>query len=362
MTTSDTGGTSGGRGDGAGAGKGGEGGRGGAVAWAMPDRVDAHGMDLTVTVAGDRLRVVRMAPGDDEPVVTLDVDVTEIHRTSWAVLDLPRADGGGPDHGGGAPGAGAATEQALVLDIVLADPEFDRGHGPHWWTPVRVIFPLDAMEDVRQVRRAINMRSARRRLAPAPGPEPAVAPSAPPGETRADLAAAVGRMNHRDAPSTAALAHLAHYPRPDEVVLEVMAATHWELEGVLAVTTTRILFAHSSRRSSAAFDYPVEAVAWIEPLSDEGRRASGVLIHLTADPAWYIGAAHAHWADLERFIAALRYAIDRRRYGGATLPRSPSQGELFRQWEDLTLAREAGTVGEEEFARRMTGIMFAAGY
>ena len=39
-----------------------------------------------------------------------------------------------------------------------------------------------------------------------------------------------------------------------------MAATHANMPGVLAVTTTRVLFAHDSAKTAVAHESPVDAV------------------------------------------------------------------------------------------------------
>lgn len=196
----------------------------------LADGIVAHAHDAMVEVRDDRLRVVRLAASDEDgPVVILDVGPEEVLRTAWAVKTVP--DGMGGAGGDANPGGGDDGEQVLVLDIVMRDPDFDPGQGPMEWAPLRIPFPLGATDDVRALRSAIHASSARRRVAEPAGPDPVPATRPPPhpdhpNTPRADLAAAIDRMAHRDAPSTVALLHLRHYPRSDEVFLEVMAATH----------------------------------------------------------------------------------------------------------------------------------------
>ena len=260
----------------------------------LADGIVAHAHDAMVEVRDDRLRVVRLAATDEDgPVVILDVGAEEVLRTAWAVKTVPGGIGGNANPSGGDDG-----EQVLVLDIVMRDPDFDPGQGPMEWAPLRIPFPLEATDDVRALRSAIHAGSARRRVAEPAGPDPVPATPPPPhpdhpNTPRADLAAAIDRMAHRDAPSTAALHHLRHYPRPDD---------------------------------------------------------------------WFLGVGNCHWQDVERFTAALRWAIGRRRNVGATLPSEPGPTEAFRMWEELTLAAKAGTIGAEEHDAKMSGVLWTAGF
>ena len=332
----------------------------------LADGIVAHAHDAMVEVRDDRLRVVRLAATDEDgPVVILDVGAEEVLRTAWAVKTVPGGMGG--DGGDANPGGGDDGEQVLVLDIVMRDPDFDPGQGPMEWAPLRIPFPLEATDDVRALRSAIHAGSARRRVADPVGPDPVPATPPPPhpdhpNTPRADLAAAIDRMAHRDAPSTAALHHLRHYPRPDEVFLEVMAATHANMPGVLAVTTTRVLFAHDSAKTAVAHEFPVDAIQSVEGVANDGERPSAVKIVVTSPDDWFLGVGNCHWQDVERFTAALRWAIGRRRKVGATLPSEPGPTEAFRMWEELTLAAKAGTIGAEEHDAKMSGVLWTAGF
>ncbi|MFC3849954.1 hypothetical protein ACFORJ_07220 [Corynebacterium hansenii] len=328
----------------------------------LSDGIVAHARDALVEVRGDRLRMIRLGDADMEgPDVVLDVRVDEVLRTAWTMHELPSETGGHDGDGAAAP------EHVLALDIILRDPEADVGAGPSGWSPLRMHLPPDAVDDVRAIRSAIHAGSARLRVAqPDAGDTvPTVPPppdSARPKAPRADLAAAIERMAHGDAHATAGLAHLRHYPRPDEVVLEVMAATHADNPGILAVTTTRVLFVHAISGRPAAHEFPVDAVHSVEPVANEGERASAVKILQTTQEDHFIGVGHAHWRDVERIVAALRYAVRRRRRVGATLQSEPSPADAFRTWEELVLAARAGTIGEEEFDAKMSGVYWTAGF
>ncbi|WP_295626945.1 hypothetical protein [uncultured Corynebacterium sp.] len=335
----------------------------------LDDGIVAHAAEALLEFRDDRLRVVRLAADDEDgPVVVLDVGAEEVLRTVCSVQWVPR-ETTAPEWVGTEPDGDPESdvEQVVVFDVVMRDPNFDLGDGPKGWAPLRMFLPVDALADVQAIGVAVHACAARKRVA-APDPTVTVPRTPPPphpdhpNTARADLAAAIDRMAHRDAASTAALAHLRHYPRPDEVVLEVMAAMHAEMPGVMAVTTTRVLFVHASAKKPVAHDYPVDGIHSVEVFANEGERPSSVKINQVKREGWFIGAGMAHWRDVERFVAALRFAIADRRTVGATLPSTPTSADAFRLWEELTLAGRAGTIDEDEYRTKMHGAYFAAGF
>ncbi|WP_327143341.1 hypothetical protein [Nocardia sp. NBC_01327] len=182
------------------------------------------------------------------------------------------------------------------------------------------------------------------------------------GPTRADVDRAVRRMTpKRDAKT--AIAALHRYVTPDEFVLEsaIVSAQPPAAKGagLLAITTTRMIFVSLGASKRFAHELPIAALLWARTADEASTTVAipgefGVEVN-DGNLTWHFTAADH--ADIERVTGALNFAIQRESADGAAGPADPGVQKLYSEWELLVERHSLAMVDDAQFQRYGRGIL-----
>ncbi|APA94419.1 hypothetical protein [Nocardia seriolae] len=256
------------------------------------------------------------------------------------------------------------ADDAVVIEIYLRYPTPVLTGVPADRTPLPVLI---AEHDVPAatviVERINNQILATQRLDVA---APDLTPPAPSwgrtGPARADVDRAVRRMApKRDAKP--AVAALQRYVTPDEYVLETALVTTGppapKATGLLAVTTTRLIFVSLGAGKRFAHELPVATLLWARTTDDADTPSTA-----PADYGVEVSDGNLTWqfsgtdrADTDRVTGALNFAIQREVADGAAGPADPGVSKLYSEWELLVERHSLGMVDDAQFQRYGRGIL-----
>ncbi|GAB0101915.1 hypothetical protein JMUB6875_08820 [Nocardia sp. JMUB6875] len=256
------------------------------------------------------------------------------------------------------------ADDAVVIEIYLRYPTPVLTGVPADRTPLPVLI---AEHDVPAatviVERINNQILATQRLDVA---APDLTPPAPSwgrtGPARADVDRAVRRMApKRDAKP--AVAALQRYVTPDEYVLETALVTARppapKATGLLAVTTTRLIFVSLGSGKRFAHELPIATLLWARGADDADTPGAapgeyGVEVS-DGNVTWQFAGSDR--ADTDRVTGALNFAIQREVADGAAGPADPGVSKLYSEWELLVERHSLGMVDDAQFQRYGRGIL-----
>ncbi len=256
------------------------------------------------------------------------------------------------------------ADDAVVIEIYLRYPTPVLTGVPADRTPLPVLI---AEHDVPAatviVERINNQILATQRLDVA---APDLTPPAPSwgrsGPARADVDRAVRRMApKRDAKP--AVAALQRYVTPGEYVLETAIVTAQapapRATGLLAITTTRLIFVSLSLGKRFAHELPVATLLWARTTDDAdapGPAPAEYGIEVSdGNLTWHFTGTDR--ADTDRVTGALNFAIQREVADGAAGPADPGVAKLYSEWELLVERHSLGMVDDAQFQRYGRGIL-----
>ncbi|NNH73412.1 hypothetical protein HLB23_26750 [Nocardia uniformis] len=255
------------------------------------------------------------------------------------------------------------ADDAVVIEIYLRYPTPVLTGVPADRTPLPVLI---AEHDVPAatviVERINNQILATQRLEVA---APDLTPPAPSwgrsGPARADVDRAMRRMAPRR-DTKAAVAALNRYVTADEFVLESAVVTAQPPagrgSGLLAVTTTRMIFISLGSGRRYAHEMPIAALLWARTTDDSGASGAapeyGVDIHDGNLTLHFTGSDRA---DTERITGGLNFAIQRESADGSAGPADPGVSKLYAEWELLVERHSLGMVDDAQFQRYGRGIL-----
>lgn len=256
------------------------------------------------------------------------------------------------------------ADDAVVIEIYLRYPTPVLTGVPADRTPLPVLI---AEHDVPAatviVERINNQILATQRLDVAAPDLTAPAPSwGRSGPARADVDRAVRRMApKRDAKP--AVAALQRFVTPDEYVLETALVTALppapKATGLLAVTTTRLIFVALGSGKRFAHELPIATLLWARDTDDDEATdfAPGEYGFEVSDGnlVWYFVGTDR--ADTDRVCGALNFAIQREVADGAAGPADPGVAKLYSEWELLVERHSLGMVDDAQFQRYGRGIL-----
>ncbi|MEV6772668.1 hypothetical protein AB0N05_28930 [Nocardia sp. NPDC051030] len=179
------------------------------------------------------------------------------------------------------------------------------------------------------------------------------------GPARADVDRAVRRMSpKRDAKTAVAALH--RYVTPDEFVLESALVTAQppaaKGSGLLAVTTTRLIFVSLGATKRFAHELPIAALLWARTTDDSAAAPGEFGVEVNdGNQTWYFTGTDR--ADTERVSGALNFAIQREVADGAAGPADPGVQKLYSEWELLVERHSLGMVDDAQFQRYGRGIL-----
>ncbi|WP_246023631.1 hypothetical protein [Nocardia yunnanensis] len=253
------------------------------------------------------------------------------------------------------------ADDAVVIEIYLRYPTPVLTGVPADRTPLPVLI---AEHDVPAatviVERINNQILATQRLDVA---APDLTPPAPSwgrtGPARADVDRAVRRMApKRDAKP--AVAALQRYVTADEYVLEAALVSARPPAprgtGLLAVTTTRLIFVSLGAGKRFAHELPIATLLWART-TDEADTVGGEYGVEVSDGnlTWQFSGTDR--ADTDRVTGALNFAIQREVADGAAGPADPGVSKLYSEWELLVERHSLGMVDDAQFQRYGRGIL-----
>ncbi|MGX1808864.1 hypothetical protein ACWIGI_24355 [Nocardia sp. NPDC055321] len=252
------------------------------------------------------------------------------------------------------------ADDAVVIEIYLRYPTPVLTGVPADRTPLPVLI---AEHDVPPatviVERINNQILATQRLdVAAPDLSPPTPSWGRTGPVRADVDRAVRRMApKRDTKSAVAALH--RYVTPDEYVLETAVVTGRppaaKGAGLLAVTTTRMIFISTGATRKFAHELPVACLLWARSTDDSGSPGEyGVEVN-DGNQTWYFTGTDR--ADTERITGALNFAVQRESADGAAGPADPGVSKLYSEWELLVERHSLGMVDDAQFQRYGRGIL-----
>lgn len=252
------------------------------------------------------------------------------------------------------------ADDAVVIEIYLRYPTPVLTGVPADRTPLPVLI---AEHDVPAatviVERINNQILATQRLDVAAPDLTAPAPSwGRGGPARADVDRAVRRMApKRDAKP--AVAALQRYVTPEEYVLEAALVTAQPPApkgvGLLAVTTTRLIFVSLGSGKRLAHELPIAALLWART-TDESDAAGEYGVEVNdGNLTWNFAGSDR--ADTDRVTGALNFAIQREVADGAAGPADPGVSKLYSEWELLVERHSLGMVDDAQFQRYGRGIL-----
>ncbi|WP_278260562.1 hypothetical protein [Nocardia sp. AG03] len=186
------------------------------------------------------------------------------------------------------------------------------------------------------------------------------------GPTRADVERAVRRMAPRKE-ARSAITALNRYVTPDEYVLETAIAAAappaGSGTGLLAATTTRLLFVSVGSGERYAHELPVPAILGARTVEgartapgeiDTRHGGSGMDVN---DGNRTLHFAGVDRADTERVTCAVNFAVRRQAADGAAGPADPGVSQLYAEWELLVERHSLGMVDDTQFQRYGRGIL-----
>ncbi|MFD3507157.1 hypothetical protein [Nocardia sp. NPDC058666] len=259
------------------------------------------------------------------------------------------------------------ADEAVVIEIYLRYPTAVLTGVPADRTPLPVLIAEhDVPAALGIVDRINDQIMATKRIDVA---APDLTPPAPEwgksGPTRADVERAVRRMAPRkDARS--AINALNRYVTPDEYVLEtaitVATPPAGSGTGLLAATTTRVLFISIGTGERYAFELAVAAILGARTVEghsapgeiDTRHGGSGIDIN---DGNRTLHFAGVDRADTERVTCAVNFAVRRQAADGASGPADPGVNQLYAEWELLVERHSLGMVDDTQFQRYGRGIL-----
>lgn len=252
------------------------------------------------------------------------------------------------------------ADDAVVIEIYLRYPTPVLTGVPADRTPLPVLI---AEHDVPAatviVERINNQILATQRLDVAAPDLTAPAPSwGRGGPARADVDRAVRRMApKRDAKP--AVSALQRYVTPEEYVLETALVTAQPPApkgvGLLAVTTTRLIFVSLGSGKRFAHELPIAALLWART-TDESDAAGEYGVEVNdGNLTWNFAGSDR--ADTDRVTGALNFAIQREVADGAAGPADPGVSKLYSEWELLVERHSLGMVDDAQFQRYGRGIL-----
>ncbi|MFF0541779.1 hypothetical protein ACWEVD_27545 [Nocardia thailandica] len=262
------------------------------------------------------------------------------------------------------------ADDAVVIEIYLRYPTPVLTGVPADRTPLPVLIAEHDVPAALSIVEQINdqIMATQRIDVAAPDltpPEPEWGKSGP---VRADVERAVRRMAPRRE-ARSAVAALHRYVTADEYVLEtaVAAATPpaGRGNGLLAATTTRLLFIGIGNGDRYAFELPVAAVlgartterAHSAPGEVDARHGGPGLDILDGNRTLHFAGADR--ADTERVACAVNFAVRKQAADGAAGPADPGVSQLYAEWELLVERHSLGMVDDTQFQRYGRGILRA---
>ncbi|MBL1077351.1 hypothetical protein JK358_23395 [Nocardia sp. 2] len=179
------------------------------------------------------------------------------------------------------------------------------------------------------------------------------------GPTRADVDRALRRMTPRRDSKTA-VAALHRYVTPEEYVLETAVVTARppaaKGTGVLAVTTTRLIFVSLGSTKRFAHELPVAALLWARTTDESGLAPGEYGVEVNdGNQTWYFTGEDR--TDIDRIAGGLNFAIQRESADGAAGPADPGVAKLYAEWELLVERHSLGMVDDAQFQRYGRGIL-----
>ncbi|MFF2553132.1 hypothetical protein ACFVUS_19160 [Nocardia sp. NPDC058058] len=256
------------------------------------------------------------------------------------------------------------ADDAVVIEIYLRYPTPVLTGVPADRTPLPVLI---AEHDVPAatviVERINNQILATQRLDVA---SPDLNPPAPSwgrtGPARADVDRAVRRMApKRDAKPAVAALH--RYVTADEYLLEAAIVNAQppaaKGAGLLAVSTTRLIFVSLGAGKRFAHELPIAALLWARTTDDAAGSGTapgeyGVEVN-DGNLSWHFTGTDR--ADTERVTGALNFAIQRESADGAAGPADPGVHKLYSEWELLVERHSLAMVDDAQFQRYGRGIL-----
>lgn len=260
------------------------------------------------------------------------------------------------------------ADDAVVIEIFLRYPTPVLTGVPADRTPLPVLIAEhDVPAAVGIVDRINDQIMATQRIDVA---APDLTPPAPEwgksGPVRADVERAVRRMAPRKE-ARSAITALHRYVTADEYVLEtaiaVAAAPAGSGTGLLAATTTRLLFLSVGSGDRYAYELPVPAILGARTV--EGARSAPGEIDTrhggagmdVSDGNRTLHFAGVDRADIERVTCAVNFAVRRQAADGAAGPADPGVSQLYAEWELLVERHSLGMVDDTQFQRYGRGIL-----
>ncbi|APE32911.1 hypothetical protein BOX37_01820 [Nocardia mangyaensis] len=260
------------------------------------------------------------------------------------------------------------ADDAVVIEIFLRYPTPVLTGVPADRTPLPVLIAEhDVPAAVGIVDRINDQIMATQRIDVA---APDLTPPAPEwgksGPVRADVERAVRRMAPRKEARSAVTA-LHRYVTPDEYVLEtaiaVAAAPAGSGTGLLAATTTRLLFISIGNGDRYAYELAVPAILGARTV--EGARSAPGEVDTrhggsgmdVSDGNRTLHFAGVDRADIERVTCAVNFAVRRQAADGAAGPADPGVSQLYAEWELLVERHSLGMVDDTQFQRYGRGIL-----
>ncbi|MFF2086721.1 hypothetical protein ACFVVM_23360 [Nocardia sp. NPDC058176] len=260
------------------------------------------------------------------------------------------------------------ADDAVVIEIFLRYPTPVLTGVPADRTPLPVLIAEhDVPAAVGIVDRINDQIMATQRIDVA---APDLTPPAPEwgksGPVRADVERAVRRMAPRKEARSAVTA-LHRYVTPDEYVLEtaiaVAAAPAGSGTGLLAATTTRLLFISIGNGDRYAYELAVAAILGARTV--EGARSAPGEVDTrhggsgmdVSDGNRTLHFAGVDRADIERVTCAVNFAVRRQAADGAAGPADPGVSQLYAEWELLVERHSLGMVDDTQFQRYGRGIL-----
>lgn len=216
--------------------------------------------------------------------------------------------------------------------------------------PITVFLETELREQAFALVRAIEIDRLALRVASRPRPDltPPQPLSTPSGMVRPDVDAAAANLSDA-AGSAREITALHARALPDEYVLALARATHADESGLLAMTTSRLLFLSTS----VGYELPVAVISGVSIASE-----SGVTLRISAGPH-QVEFTDRERSDFARVAHAVRSACDIDRFDGCVETTRPSSADLFAEWQLLLERRKLGMVADEIFQRQAAGIMLA---
>ncbi|MGW4354761.1 hypothetical protein ACWELJ_22030, partial [Nocardia sp. NPDC004582] len=160
-----------------------------------------------------------------------------------------------------------------------------------------------------------------------------------------------------------AIAALQRFVTPAEYVLETALVTAQapapKATGLLAVTTTRLIFVALGSGKRFAHELPIATLLWARTTddADAADSAPGEYGFEVSDGNLIWNFVGSDRADTDRVAGALNFAIQREVADGAAGPADPGVAKLYSEWELLVERHSLGMVDDAQFQRYGRGIL-----